>query len=665
MSGRLFPHVTYQAECSASAPGGAAAVDTVVSGGELKTVAPATAAGQAAAGQAAVRQRMPSKRLVQVRFEDGGIHGVSVPYVMLELSNGDRLLRYSVDPDYEAALGCLELNGEYTGSSVVASDKSEPAAVRSEFIAARGRERTQLEWARSGVITAEMEYVALRESAAGLLFPHEHRAGQPDRSGQAARTDRAGAVAYSSSLQQGRFDEAAGVVFLKREHMACTPEMVRSEIAAGRAVIPACHNHPESAPMIIGKRFLTKVNANIGTSSLSSGFADEIAKLKQSLRFGADTVMDLSTGISDLSGLRRAIVRNSAVPVGTVPVYEALDRVKGDVNKLSWEVFRQVVTEQAQQGVDYFTIHAGLLKDTLPYAARRVMGIVSRGGAVMAAHMMAHDCENMAYEHFDELMEICREYDVALSLGDGMRPGGICDSCDQAQYLELEHLGVLSRRCFEHGVQCFIEGPGHVALHRIAENQQLQSQWCHDAPFYTLGPLVSDIGAGFDHLTSAIGGTVIGSEGASMLCYVTPSEHLALPQSDDVRNGMIAHKLAAHAADLARCIATEPNIRSHATDPDYPCSGPGEGLANAQTGEVRPYNNAYNLDYAMSLARAEFRWRDQFALSFDEKHAYEVWKAEMGEDECDHNPSYCSMCGPRFCPMRLNRRLAARFAAEG
>ena len=420
-----------------------------------------------------------------------------------------------------------------------------------------------------------------------------------------------------------------GVIKLKREHMAVTPEMVRDEIAAGRAVIPVNHNHPESEPMIIGKRFLTKVNANIGASAVSSGFEEEIGKLKMSLRFGADTVMDLSTGLPNLMELRSAILRASPVPIGTVPIYEALDRAGGDANALSWEVFKGVIEDQAKQGVDYFTIHAGLTKDLLPHAAKRVMGIVSRGGAIMASHMMQHDCENMAFEHFDELMDICYKYDVALSLGDGLRPGGIYDACDEAQYGELRNIGKLARRCYERGVQCFIEGPGHVPLNRVEENQKLEEEFCHDAPFYTLGPLVTDVGAGFDHITSAIGATTIGMHGTAMLCYVTPAEHLALPTPEDVKQGLITYKIAAHSADLAKGI-----------------------------------KQAYNMDHAMSRARVSFRWLDQFALSFDEQHAYDVWRAQMDEDECHtHEAAFCSMCGPRFCPMRLNRRLQSKYGA--
>ncbi len=531
----------------------------------------------------------PENRVVYVEFADGK-SDIRIPYIQTKLSNGDTILRYVVDTEVES------------------TEQRKP--VRAAYIAARGENaKTQLEYAKEGIITPEMEYVALRESACFLeqiTNPEEFR---------------------------NKFHTSKGVSFegdvvkLDRDQMLVTPEMVREEIASGRAVIPSNIKHPESEPMIIGKKFLTKVNANIGASAVSSGFKEEIGKLKTSLKFGADTVMDLSTGLEDLGALRSAILRASPVPIGTVPIYEALDRAGGDANALSWETFRQVVIDQCEQGVDYFTIHAGLTKDLLPYAADRVMGIVSRGGAIMASHMMQHDCENMAYDHFDELLEICRKYDVALSLGDGLRPGGIYDACDEAQYGELRNIGKLARRCYEAGVQTFIEGPGHVPLHKVEENQRLEEEYCHDAPFYTLGPLVTDIGAGFDHFTSAIGATTIGMHGTAMLCYVTPAEHLALPTPEDVREGLITYKIAAHSADL------------------------GKGL-----------KQAYNIDHAMSRARVSFRWLDQFILSFDSEHAYKVWRSQMDDEDClSHDASFCSMCGPRFCPMRLNRRMQAKY----
>ncbi len=501
--------------------------------------------------------KKPVKERVYVT---GASPEIKVPFTKITLSNDDTLLISTVE-----------------GENVSPLPK-----IRAPFVNLMRKSgfKTQLEWAKEGIITPEMEYAAIRES--------------------------------------GQFGK----------DMAFTPEDVLCEIAAGRAVIPCNVNHQECEPMVIGKKFSVKVNANIGASSVSSGFEKEIGKLKLSLKHGADTVMDLSAGIDDLTGLRSAIIKNSPVPIGTVPVYEALDRARGDVNALNWELFRDVVEDQAGQGVDYFTIHAGLTSDLLPFAAKRQMGIVSRGGSIMANCMIRADEENFAFEHFDELLDICRRYDAALSLGDGLRPGAIMDACDEAQYGELKNIGKLSRRCFEAGVQCFIEGPGHVPLHKIKENRDLEELYCFDAPFYTLGPLVTDIAPGYDHITSAIGGCNIAAAGTAMLCYVTPAEHLALPTPEDVKTGLIAFKLSAHAADLAK------------------------GLPRAQ-----------ERDDAMSKARSEFRWYDQFALSLDEEHAYAVWKAQM-PDDCGHEPGFCSMCGPRFCPIRTNRSLKAKYGVK-
>lgn len=488
-------------------------------------------------------------------FIKGSRDDIAVPFNELNLSNGEKILSYTV-----------EGGNNFSRKSWIA-----------ERHAGAHRGKTQLDLAKEGVITPEMEFAAVRESA---------------KSG---------------------------------EGMAFTPEDVMKSLASGRAVIPANINHPEAEPMIIGAKYAVKVNANIGASSLSSNFEEEVKKLKLSLKHGADTVMDLSTGIDDLMGLRNAILRASPVPIGTVPVYEALDRAEGKTEDLTWEVFRDTVRDQARQGVDYFTIHAGLTEDLLPYAAARTLGIVSRGGSVMASVMMRKNEENMAYAHFDELLEICHEYDVALSLGDGLRPGCIDDACDKAQYGELENIGKLAKRCFDAGVQCLIEGPGHVPMDKIEENQRLQEKFCNYAPFYTLGPLVTDIAPGYDHITSAIGGSQIAAFGTAMLCYVTPSEHLALPDEEDVKTGLITYKLAAHAADLAK------------------------GLPNARL-----------RDSAMARARADFRWFDQFTLSLDPMHAYEVWARKMPEN-CGHEPAFCSMCGPRFCPIRLNRALVKKY----
>lgn len=491
-------------------------------------------------------------------FVKGSSDDIKVPFNKVTLTNNETILLSTVEGLDPQAKTQAKIRAPWINKTIGAKTK------------------TQLDYAKEGIITKEMEYVAIRES-----------------------------------YQYG-------------EHMPFTPQMVMEEIAKGHAVIPANINHEECEPMIIGKKFSVKVNANIGASAISSGFDEEIAKLKLALKHGADTVMDLSTG-TDLMPLREAILRASPVPIGTVPIYEALDRVSGDIRYLNWDVFKQVIIDQAKQGVDYFTIHAGLTSNLMPFVAKRLMGIVSRGGSIMASVMMQNDAENMAWEHFDELLEICHEYDVALSLGDGLRPGALKDACDKAQYGELENIGKLALRCREANVQCFIEGPGHVSLDRVYENQDLEDTLCHETPFYTLGPLVTDIAPGYDHITSAIGACNIAYRGTAMLCYVTPAEHLALPTPNDVKVGLITYKLAAHAADIAK------------------------GLPNARL-----------RDDMLSKARVEFRWFDQFALSLDPEYAYEVWKSQMPEN-CTHEASFCSMCGPRFCPMRLNRRLKAKY----
>ncbi|MDY6322895.1 MAG: phosphomethylpyrimidine synthase ThiC [Succinivibrio sp.] len=503
----------------------------------------------------------PDIRRVSIRGERDG---VEVPFDELNLSNGEKILVNAVSGPQNIQ-GALPKIGKRFGTS-------EPSGE------VRRCKKTQLEYAREGTITPQMEYVAIRESGKN----------GPD--------------------------------------MAFTPQTVMQELASGHAALPCNANHPECEPMIIGSRFSCKVNANIGASSVSSGFSEELKKLRLALRHGADTVMDLSTGIEDLTGLRNAMLRASPVPLGTVPAYEALDRAEGKIDNLTWELFRDTVISQARQGVDYFTIHAGLTADLLPYAASRSLGIVSRGGSVMAAAMMRRGEENLAWEHFDELLEICHDYDVALSLGDGLRPGCIADACDKAQYGELANIGKLIERCRKAGVQAFVEGPGHVPFNRVEENERLEEILCDRAPFYTLGPLVTDIAPGYDHITSAIGGTAIAAYGAAMLCYVTPSEHLALPEEDDVKEGLITYRLAAHAADLAK------------------------GLPGARA-----------RDDAMARARAEFRWFDQFTLSLDPMHACEVWRSRMPEN-CSHTAAFCSMCGPRFCPIRLNRELTQKYS---
>jgi len=431
---------------------------------------------------------------------------------------------------------------------------------------------TQLHYARRGEITPEMEFVALRE---GL-----------------------------------------------------EPEFVRSEVARGRAIIPANVNHPESEPMAIGRHFLVKVNANIGNSAVTSSIAEEVDKLTWATRWGADTVMDLSTG-PDIHSTREWIIRNSPVPIGTVPIYQALEKVDGSPAELTWEMYRDTVIEQAEQGVDYMTVHAGVLLRYVPLTAARVTGIVSRGGSILAAWCLAHHQENFLYTHFEELCEIFAAYDIAFSLGDGLRPGSIADANDEAQLGELRTLGELTEIAWRHDVQVMIEGPGHVPLHKIKENVDLQMEWCHEAPFYTLGPLTTDIAPAYDHITSAIGAAVIGMHGTAMLCYVTPKEHLGLPDRDDVKAGVIAYKIAAHAADLAK------------------------GHPGAQA-----------WDDALSKARFEFRWADQFELSLDPESA-RSYHDETLPAEGAKTAHFCSMCGPKFCSMRITADVRAYAEEHG
>ncbi len=429
--------------------------------------------------------------------------------------------------------------------------------------------QTQLAAARAGVITPEMEYVAIRES-------------------QGSKT-------------------------------TITPEFVRQAVAEGRAIIPSNRCHPECEPMIIGRDFFVKINANIGNSALGSSIEDEVEKALWSIRWGADTVMDLSTG-QDIHATREAILRNTPVPIGTVPLYQTLEKAGGKVENLSWELFRETIMEQCEQGVDYFTIHAGLLREHVPHAKERVTGIVSRGGSIMAKWMMLNDAENFLYTHFEDICEILKQYDVAFSLGDGLRPGSIADANDAAQFGELKVLGELTQLAWKHDVQVIIEGPGHVPMHKIKENMELQEKWCYGAPFYTLGPLVCDVGAGYDHITSAIGGAMIGWYGTAMLCYVTTKEHLSLPNKDDVREGVVTYKIAAHAADLAK---------GHPT--------------------------AHLRDLEMSKARYAFRWQDQFNLSYDPERCRKMHLDMIKSGKTDSE--YCSMCGPDFCAMRITKSI--------
>ncbi|MGH9246061.1 MAG: phosphomethylpyrimidine synthase ThiC [Acidimicrobiales bacterium] len=455
------------------------------------------------------------------------------------------------------------------GGTTTAEQFSGEGARRPRLRAKPGGCVTQMHYARRGEITAEMSFVARRE---GL-----------------------------------------------------DPELVRDEVARGRAIIPANVNHPESEPMIIGRNFLTKVNANIGNSSVSSSITEEVEKLRWATRWGADTVMDLSTG-RDIHTTREWVIRNSPVPIGTVPIYQALEKVNGQPAELTWNVFRDTVVEQAEQGVDYMTIHAGVRLPYIPLTVKRVTGIVSRGGSIMAAWCLAHHQESFLYTHFEELCEIFAAYDVAFSLGDGLRPGSIADANDEAQFAELRTLGELTDVAWRHDVQVMIEGPGHVPMHKIKENVELQMELCHDAPFYTLGPLATDIAPGYDHITSAIGAAMIGWFGTAMLCYVTPKEHLGLPDKDDVKDGVIAYKIAAHAADVAK-------------------GHPG----------------THEWDDALSKARFEFRWNDQFNLSLDPDTA-RAFHDETLPAEPAKTAHFCSMCGPKFCSMQLSQEVAAAMA---
>jgi len=493
---------------------------------------------------------------------------IRVPFREIALSD-------TIDQDGQhTANGPVRLydtSGPYTDPSVKVDITQGLPQLRSPWISDRasskaGAKRTQMYYARRGLTTPEMEFIAIREN--------------------------------------------------------CTPEFVRAEVARGRAIIPANVNHPEVEPMIIGRNFLVKINANIGNSSLSSSIAEEVEKMAWAIRWGGDTVMDLSTG-NNIHETRERILRNSPVPIGTVPIYQALEKVNGKAEDLTWEVYRDALIEQAVQGVDYFTVHAGVLLKFIPLTAKRTTGIVSRGGSILAKWCLAHHQENFLYTHFEEICEIMKTYDVAFSLGDGLRPGSIADANDAAQFGELETLGELTQIAWKHDVQVMIEGPGHVPMHLIKENMDKQLAICHEAPFYTLGPLTTDVAPGYDHMTSAIGAAMIGWLGTAMLCYVTPKEHLGLPNKKDVKDGIMAYKIAAHAADLAK---GHPGVKAW--------------------------------DDALSRARFEFRWQDQFHLSLDPE------TAESFHDETLPSPvaklsHFCSMCGPNFCSMKITQDVRA------
>ena len=495
------------------------------------------------------------------------------PKIEIDLKKGLPRLRESWITGRNDVERLSEITSQY-GRSRMADKSLDPIRfknVQLPYRAKKGKEITQMYYAKKGIITPEMEYVAIREN-----------------------------------LQ----NEMLGI----KSHI--TPEFVRDEVAAGRAIIPANINHPEAEPMIIGRNFLVTLNTNIGNSALSSGIEEEVDKALWSCRWGGDTLMDLSTG-DNIHETREWIIRNCPVPMGTVPIYQALEKVNGKAEDLTWEIYKDTLIEQCEQGVDYFTIHAGVLKAHAELVGERLTGIVSRGGSIMTKWCISHNQENFLYTHFDEICEIVKQYDVALSLGDGMRPGSIHDANDRSQFLELDVLGELTQKAWAHNVQVIIEGPGHVPMQKIRENMDKQLTSCHEAPFYTLGPLTTDIAPGYDHITSAIGAAMIAWYGTAMICYVTPKEHLGLPNREDVRNGVIAYKIAAHAADIAK------------------------GHPGAQ---VR--------DDALSKARFEFRWKDQFNLSLDPERALEYYKEGSKNDG-----EYCTMCGPNFCAMRISQNL--------
>lgn len=469
-----------------------------------------------------------------------------------------------------------------------------------------GMNVSQMYYAKKGIITPEMEYIAIRENMA--LAQARELGVDPQ---------------YKALGQQHK-----GMSFGASIPDEITPEFVRDEVARGRAIIPANINHPELEPMIIGRNFLVKINGNIGNSALGSSIEEEVEKLTWGARWGADTVMDLSTG-KNIHETREWIIRNSHVPIGTVPIYQALEKVDGIAENLTWEIFRDTLIEQAEQGVDYFTIHAGVLLRYVPLTAKRVTGIVSRGGSIMAKWCLAHHKENFLYTHFDEICEIMKAYDVSFSLGDGLRPGSIADANDEAQFGELETLGELTKIAWKHDVQCMIEGPGHVPMHMIKENMEKQLEVCDEAPFYTLGPLTTDIAPGYDHITSGIGAAMIGWFGCAMLCYVTPKEHLGLPNKDDVKEGIITYKIAAHAADLAK-------------------GHPGAQLR----------------DNALSKARFEFRWEDQFNLGLDPDTARSYHDETLPKDSAKV-AHFCSMCGPKFCSMKITQEVRDYAAKNG
>lgn len=534
----------------------------------------------------------PASKQIQVKGsrDDLNVSMRQITQTPSQISSSDGSIRYVENP----AINVYDTSGPYSDPNADINLVQGLPAMRKNWIEERaqsGSNVTQLHYARAGIITPEMEYVAIRENM------------------KVAESD-------DEQLQKCH----AGQPFGAHIPAQITPEFVRQELAAGRAIIPLNINHPEAEPMIIGRNFRVKVNANIGNSSLSSGIEEEVEKLVWATRWGADTVMDLSTG-RNIHEIREWIIRNSPVPIGTVPLYQALEKVKGIAENLTWEVFRETLIEQAEQGVDYFTIHAGVLLRFIQLTANRVTGMVSRGGSIMAKWCLSHHQENFIYTHFRDICEICARYDVSLSLGDGMRPGSIADANDEAQFAELETLGELVKIAWEYDVQTIIEGPGHIPMHLVQENMTKQLECCHEAPFYTLGPQTTDIAPGYDHFTSGIGAAMIAWYGCAMLCYVTPKEHLGLPNKEDVKQGLITYRIAAHAADVAK------------------------GHPSAQ---IR--------DNAMSKARFEFRWQDQFNLGLDPETAIAFHDASLPHQSAKV-AHFCSMCGPKFCSMKISQQV--------
>ncbi|HMM46785.1 MAG TPA: phosphomethylpyrimidine synthase ThiC [Thiobacillaceae bacterium] len=601
-------------------------------------------------------QPLPNSRKCYV---EGSTPDIRVP--MREISQADTPLMFSGEPGADGTPARSEPNppifvydcsGPYTDPTAKIDIRHGLPALRAEWIAARGDTEeladlsseygrrqaanpdlaamrfpglhrkprraksgmnvTQMHYARRGIVTPEMEFIAIRENNNRAAYLESLRASGPQGEKLAAMMSRQHPGQGFGANLQGEI----------------TPEFVRSEVARGRAIIPANVNHPETEPMIIGRNFLVKINANIGNSALGSSIQEEVEKMTWAIRWGGDTVMDLSTG-KNIHETREWIIRNSPVPIGTVPIYQALEKVDGKAEELTWEMFRDTLVEQAEQGVDYFTIHAGVLLRYVPMTANRMTGIVSRGGSIMAKWCLAHHKESFLYTHFEEICEIMKAYDVAFSLGDGLRPGSIYDANDEAQLSELRTLGELTQVAWKHDVQVMIEGPGHVPMQLIKENMDIQLESCSEAPFYTLGPLTTDIAPGYDHITSGIGAAMIGWYGTAMLCYVTPKEHLGLPDKDDVKEGIITYKLAAHAADLAK------------------------GHPGAQ---IR--------DNALSKARFEFRWEDQFNLGLDPDKA-RAFHDETLPKESAKVAHFCSMCGPHFCSMKITQDVREFAAKEG